>query len=265
MDDNLETYCVISDQVKIKILTKIFNYLIIKNVDNINFNVFDDSLVFNNVTAASKLAEFKLMNSFFDKINIVNKEIVQFPIVNIIKDLKSYKGKKIFPHVYFIFKEDMFIIRSNYIDSNVELSNIISNQYYINNNSYSLESLISNKQSDLSFVINIEKLNILLNNTYIKEVSELEFTDKHIKITFVDTHGNIKIMRCNINHISDNMSTIKRVVFVNIVLKDLMKFFKDNNICIHLFVNEERLMYNVMFNDDNIIFKLTSMVTVHYD
>jgi len=80
-----DTYCVINDQNKIKILTKLFTYLIYKNIESIKFNVINDMLIFNN-NKTNQILDFNIKQVFFDYINIVDKDLLQFPIVNIIKD-----------------------------------------------------------------------------------------------------------------------------------------------------------------------------------
>jgi hypothetical protein len=257
-----DTYCVINDQNKIKILTKLFTYLIYKNIESIKFNVVNDILIFNN-NKTNQILDFNIKQVFFDYINIVDKDLLQFPIINIIKDLKSYKGKKVFPNVYFIFKKNSFTIKSIYPDTNVELLNIVSGQYFISNTLYKLDSIITNKEPDLIFELSIEKLNILLNNTYVKELSELLIIDNQVIINFNDTHNNIKSIKSTIKKCSDYIKTKQKLMFVNIILKDLMRFFKDNIVLVNIYLNEEKIVYNVLFSELTLSFKLTSSIILN--
>lgn len=260
MNKEEDTYFIINDQLKVKILTKIFTYLIYKNIESIKFNIQNDMLIFNN-NKTNQVLDFSIKTHFFDEINIINVNLINFPIVNIIKDLKSYKGKKVFPKVYFIFKPDSFSIKSVYEDTNIELLNTINGQYYLNNTLFKLESLLSCKDPDLTFELNIEKLNILLNNTYVKEVSELIINENNVIITFTDTHNNIKLIKSIIKSKSIYILNSK-ITFINIILKDLMRFFKDNLVLISVYLNEQQIIYNILFNETTLIFKLTSNITL---
>lgn len=256
------TYCSINDQNKIKMLTKIFTYLISKNIENIKFDYNDNKFIYNNTNVSNKLTEFTIQNTFFSEYNIMNKSILNIPILNIIKDLKSYKGKKIFPHVYFIFNDSSFTINSIYPEK-IELSNRTICKYYTTSTTYKLDSLIQNKQPNILIDISMEKLNILLNNTYVKENSEILFKDNYITLNFTDTHGNNKCLKTEI--LNNKEFKISKIIIENFVIKDLMKFFKDNIIQFCIYCNEEKIIYNVLFDNPQITFKLISSIKIEYN
>lgn len=249
------TYFSINDQEKLKMLTKIFTYIISKNIEVLKFNYIDNVLVYDNCQTDNKLYELHINKDYFNEINIYNKNIIQIPLINIIKDLKSYKGKKIFPNIYFLFTEENLIIRSIYTND-IELTNVINNQYLSTINSFSLKSDIDNKTPDLSFTLSIDKINILLNNSFIKEFSEFVISNNSVSIIFIDTHSNKKIIKSVIN----NTYTDEDFKFLlnNNIIKDLMKFFKDNIIKFDLFKDELKIIYNIQFQSNDILLKLIS-------
>lgn len=254
------TYLSIDNQNSLKILTKIFTYLISKNIENINFEYSDNKLTYNNTS--SKIIEFSLDIEFFSKYQIIDKSILNMPILNIIKDLKSYKGKKIFPQLYFIFDKEQFTINSIYPEK-IELYNTTTYQHYSMPNTFKLESIIQNKEPDIIIDISIEKLNILLNNTYVKETSELIFEDNNIvSIRFIDTYGNNKYLKTEMRNISD--FKISKIYIENFIIKETMKFFKDNIVQFYIYCNEEKITYNILFDNTDIIFKIVSSIKIEY-
>lgn len=259
------TFWLIDSQLKIKTLTKLFTYLISKNIEDIHFDYTDGIFTLNsNSFLSNKLMEFSIRTDFFSKCKINDKSLLTIPILSVIKDLKSYKGKKIFPDVYFIFKHDSFLIHSIY-DNFIELSSITSKTKEIpNSNVFKLETIMQNKQPDVTFILSIEKLNILINNTYVKENSELRIQDEVVILIFDDTHGNQKVMRCDISTNTLNDNTLKHVIIENFILKDLIKFFKDNNVTIGIYMNEEKITYDLDLGDSNIKFKLVSHLSLRH-
>lgn len=253
-EENKDSYFSINEQNKLKILTKLFTYIISKNIEILKFNVIDNILIYDNCNLNSRFYDLQIKSSFFNEFKIYNKDIIQFPLINIIKDLKSYKGKKIFPQIFFIFKKDFLIIKSLY-ENNIELTNVINNQYYNTSNIYKLESIIDSKQPDISFDLNIDKINILLNNSYIKEYSEFIIEENNIiTIVFIDTHSNKKIIKSVIKTQSNNENL--KFLVNNSVIKDFMKFFKDNIITFDIYINELKIIYTIHFQDNDIKLKL---------
>jgi hypothetical protein len=118
------------------------------------------------------------------------------------------------------------------------------------------------KNHDLSFDLSVEKLNILLNNTYVKESIDLTIDDNVIVMNFIDTHGNNKFIKSSAEFISDYAKSVKKIVINNSIIKDLMKFFKDNIISLSLYINDERMLYTIIFSDNTLTFKLASSITV---
>lgn len=261
------TYWLIDNQSKIKALTKLFTYLIAKGIENVKFDYIEKTFIFNsNNCLSNKLMEFSIHEDFFTRINIVDASLLSVPILNIIKDLKSYKGKKVFPDVYFIFKQNSFLIHSLY-DNGIELSSITTRvkdtqSTSSSSNMFRLESIISSKSPDVSFDISVEKLNILLNNTYVKENSHIKIENNAALVMFDDAHGNNKILKCDIHaDTRKNNSKFEKPITItieNFIIKDLMKFFKDNTVTIGVFLNEEKVTYGIVFDDMSIKFKLIS-------
>lgn len=269
------TYWLIDNQSKIKSLTKLFTYLISKGIESLKFEYINDIFVINSTNYLSnKVMELSINKNFFKKINIEDSSILIVPILNIIKDLKSYKGKKVFPNVYFIFDKNIFCIHSIY-ENSIELSSITSRSPEYNTSSmFKLESIIQFKVPDISFNISIEKLNILLNNTYVKEHSIISISSGMASIVFDDAHGNKKIVKCELDNsiyksedgeYGYNRYNSMSFTIENFILKDLMKFFKDNLVLIGIFINEEKIRYSVDFDDDNIKFKLVSHMSINSD
>ena len=265
MIDETMTYWLVNSQQKIKCLTKLFTFLISKGIESIKFDYINDEFRLNtNNFLSNKLMDFSINRAFFTKVNIVDSNLLIIPILNIIKDLKSYKGKKVFPDVYFIFEESTFSMHSVYTDS-IQLSYVTSKQKdVVLSNMFKLESIIQYKEPDILFKINVEKLNILLNNTYVKENSQIVIKNGQkceISIIFDDAHGNKKTLKCDTQCLHEIAPRTCPVIIENFILKDLMKFFKDNCVLISLYLNEEKVTYDVVFPDDDIKFKLVSHMT----
>lgn len=254
------TYWMINSQSKIKSLTRLFTYLISKGIENVKFEYSNNTFILNNTNCiANKIIELSIKSDFFVESKINNPSLLSVPILNIIKDLKSYKGKKIFPNVYFIFSPATFTIHSIY-NNLIQLSSITSRQKdATNTNMFKMESIVQSKDPDISFDVSIEKLNILLNNTYVKENSQIILTSNTASIIFDDAYGNQKILKCDINipHTIKNEMTI---TIENFAIKDLMKYFKDNIAYIGIYINEEKITYDVEFEDKSIKFKLMSHI-----
>lgn len=255
------TFWLIENQIKIKSFTKLFTYLISKGIEFLKFEYINDMFVINSTSYLSnKIMEFSIHQDFFDKIQIIDSSILYIPILNIIKDLKPYKGKKVFPKVYFIFEQASFSIHSIY-ENSVELSSITSRSTDISvSNTFKIESIIQFKNPDISFNISIEKLNILLNNSYVKENSQILIANDMASIVFDDAHGNKKIVKCDVAE--NNYNRQITISVENFIFKDLMKFFKDNTVLIGLYINEEKIRYSVDFNDESIKFKLVSHMNI---
>lgn len=250
--DLFENYFSINTQEKMKTITKIFRFLVSKNVEVIKFNVVNDTLTYDGVYSVI------IKKSFFNDFKITNRDIIKLPLINIIKDMQSYKGKKVFPHVYFIFSESNLTIKSVY-NNEVELTNIINNEFSNVLNTFTLPSYIQNKHPDFTFEISIDKINILLNNSYIKEYCEFNILNNLVTIIFLDTHSDKKIIKSNLSSTNQTNFNFK---LNNALIKDLMKFFKENTAVFDIFTQDLKIITNIKFGKDihlNMITKIQDL------
>lgn len=245
-----EQSCSIDSLAKLKLLIQLFSFLISKDVQNLHFIKEENCLSYYPV---GKIFSLKINDKFFKTININKNTGFNFPILNLINDLKlCKKNKKNFPNIYFKSTDKTFYISSIYqnsITTDIKVPNLQNND---KENIFVTKSNFDNiNYKCIQFFVKTDILSKLICNNVLIDTFKIIISDKII-FKFEQTNSIVKDLTIDEEFEND----FELIVSTNFV-KDIIKYFPNENIKFNIYPDEKKMICEILFKDeDNIELKL---------